>query len=300
MSVLQVHLQESNEIRFSRKHIDQKIRKEIQSNPDMMEKVAHGIRLINEYRSKQYYSSKNIRIAQLSGMDMGKVVLDLFVGISYSQQEELFTSVTGQLAGRLQLDDKKDAITTVAELVAVLALTDAFDIVKADKFASLMIQSYIPLSKELIGYINNSLYLPPMVCKPLELNSNYNNGHLTHNDSLILGKGNHHDGDICLDVLNTMNSVALKLDTQFLSTVEEVPNHELETDDQKEQWQQFKEQSYMFYKLMVKQGNQFWFTHKVDKRGRIYAQGYQITTQGSSFKKASVELANEELVNGVP
>ena len=300
MSVLQVHLQESNEIRFSRKHIDQKIRKEIQSNPDMMEKVAHGVRLINEYRSKQYYASKNTRIAQLSGMDMGKVVLDLFVGISYSQQEELFTSVTGQLAGRLQFDDKKEAITTVAELVAVLALTDAFDIVKADKFASLMIQSCIPLSKELIGYINNSLYLPPMVCQPLELNSNYNNGHLTHNDSLILGKGNHHDGDICLDVLNTMNSVALKLDNQFLSTVEETPKHDLETDDQREQWKQFKEQSYMFYKLMVKQGNQFWFTHKVDKRGRIYAQGYQITTQGSSFKKASVELMNEELVNGVP
>ena len=166
--------------------------------------------------------------------------------------------------------------------------------------ASLMVVSRIPLSEELIKYIENSQYLPPMVCEPLPLTHNYSSGYLTHNDSLILGTGNHHDGDLCLDVLNTMNRVALKLDLDFLSTVEEEPTFDLDTQDKVDQWAQFKEQSYMFYDLMNQNGNRLYLTHKVDKRGRIYSCGYHINTQGSSFKKASLELANEELVEGVP
>jgi hypothetical protein len=139
-----------------------------------------------------------------------------------------------------------------------------------------------------------------MVCSPLPLTHNYSSGYLTHNDSLILGSDNHHDGDICLDVLNTMNNVALKLDTDFLSTVEEMPTFEMDTQDKIDQWRAFKKNSYCFYTLMATQGNRFYLTHKVDKRGRIYASGYHINTQGTAFKKAMLELAKEELVEGVP
>jgi DNA-directed RNA polymerase len=51
---------------------------------------------------------------------------------------------------------------------------------------------------------------------------------------------------------------------------------------------------------MVQCGNHFYLTHKVDKRGRIYACGYHINTQGTAFKKAQLELVNEEIVTGVP
>jgi DNA-directed RNA polymerase len=50
---------------------------------------------------------------------------------------------------------------------------------------------------------------------------------------------------------------------------------------------------------MINSGNEIYLTNKVDKRGRIYAQGYHITTQGTSFKKAMLELAHEELVTGI-
>jgi hypothetical protein len=184
--------------------------------------------------------------------------------------------------------------------MAVLCMTDAFDIIKESKSASLMVRSRIPLSTVLVDFIEGSQYLPPMVCEPLELTHNYSSGYLTHNDSLILGTGNHHDGDICLDVLNTMNKVALRLDTDFLSTVEETPTFELDSQDKREQWDAFKKQSYQFYELMVQCGNRFYLTHKVDKRGRIYACGYHISTMGAPFKKASIELSKEELVRGVP
>lgn len=298
-TIRQIVLQEMNEQRYNRKHIDAKIRTAIESHPEMQAKLKHGVELVEKYKVGQYYDSKMKRIAQLENLDVQAIVMDIFVGISYSQKPELFTSVSAQIASRLQLSDRTEAITTVAELMAVLCLTDAFDITKADKSASLMIESKIPLPDNLLQFILNSQYLPPMVCEPLELTHNYSSGYLTHNDSLVLGTGNHHDGDLCLDVLNIMNKVALRLDTDFLCTVEEEPTFTLDNQEKTDQWNAFKRQSYEFYKLMVDQGNQFYLTHKVDKRGRIYSMGYHIHTQGTSFKKAQLEFANEEIVLGV-
>jgi len=246
------------------------------------------------------YESKNKRIAQLQGMDIAAMVMDIFIGVAYYPRPELFTSVTAQMSARLNFSDRIEAITTVAELLAVLCETDAFDLIKEDKLASIKLQSRIPLSDRLIEFIENSQFLPPMVCEPLPLTHNYSSGYLTHNDSLILGSGNHHDGDICLDVLNTMNKVALSLDTEFLSTVEEGPTFELDTPEKVEQWQRFKKQSYMMYTLMATQGNRLYLNHKVDKRGRIYSHGYHINPQGAGFKKAMLEFAEPELVEGVP
>lgn len=295
----EIVLQEMNEMRFNRKFIDAKIRDEIKANPDMCDKIAQGVVLLQQYMAGSYYESKMKRIAQLVNLDLEAMVLDLFTGIAYCLRPELFTSVTAQLASRLKFSDKTEAITTVAEITAVLCATDAFDIEKANKMASLMVVSNIPLSEKLVTFIEESQFLPPMVCEPLELTHNYSSGYLAHNDSLILGTGNHHDGDICLDVLNTMNKVALKLDTDFLCKVEEEPTFDLDTQDKLDQWNKFKEQSYMMYSLLASQGNRFYFNHKVDKRGRIYCHGYHISTQGTSFKKASLEFAKEELVTGI-
>ena len=295
----EIVLQEMNEARFNRKHVDAKIREEIKANPDMCDKMTQGVDLLKQYMAGSYYESKMKRIAQLVNLDLEAMVLDLFTGIAYCLRPELFTSVTAQLASRLKFSDKTEAITTVAEITAVLCATDAFDIEKANKMASLMVVSNIPLSERLVTFIEESQFLPPMVCEPLELTHNYSSGYLTHNDSLILGTGNHHDGDICLDVLNTMNKVALKLDTEFLCKVEEAPTFDLDTQDKLDQWNKFKEQSYMVYSLLASQGNQFYLNHKVDKRGRIYCHGYHVSTQGTSFKKAMLEFAKEELVTGI-
>ena len=294
--MLDIVRQELIETRYSRKHIDEKIREEIKNNPDMLERVEAGVELLQEYMQGQYYASKMKRIEQLSALNLEELVMEIFVGIAYFQREELFTSVTAQLASRLNFSDKVDAIKTVAEMVAVLGQMDVFDITKADRQASMMLVSYIPLSKRLIDYINYSQYLPPMVCEPLELTHNYSSGYLTHNDSLVLGRGNHHDGDLCLDVLNIMNRVPLKMDTDFLSQFEEEPTFDLDTQDKIDDWNIFKKQSYEFYSLLASQGNKFYFNHKVDKRGRVYCQGYHLSTMGTSFKKASLEFFDEELV----
>lgn len=293
-------LQEMNEENYNRKHIDTKIREAIEADPDMVKRLERGEVLIKGYLAGTYYASKAKRIAQLTNIDIPALVLDIFVGVAYSIRLELFTSVTAQMAARLNFSDRTEAIATVGELLAVLCNTDAFDIVKETKQGSLMVISRIPLPSTLIEFIEHSQYLPPMVCEPLELTHNHSSGYLTHNDSLILGSGNHHDGDICLDVLNTMNKVQFKLDLDFLCKVEEEPTFDLNTQDKLDQWTRFKKQSYVFYSLMAQQGNRLYFNNKVDKRGRVYSCGYHINPQGAAFKKAQLELATEELVEGVP
>lgn len=293
-------MQLTNEYYYSRKHIDGYIRTAITENPETEAKVQHGIELLDDWRHRDYYESKDARLQQLRELNLDTLVRTIFVGIAYCQTPELFVSVTAQLATRLEMDDKRDSILTIAEMVAVLCATDAFDITKASAEASLMIESRIPLPVKLMDAIARSLYLPPMVCEPKELTTNFQSPYLTHNDCLILGKQNAHADDICLDVINLQNRIPLKLSVEFLSSVEEEPTFELDSMEKARLWRQFKEQSYEVYRLLIRQGNRFWLTHKVDKRGRLYAQGYHITPQGSAFKKAMIELADEEMVEGVP
>ena len=44
-------------------------------------------------------------------------------------------------------------------------------------------------------------------------------------------------------------------------------------------------------------GNDIYLTHKYDKRGRIYCQGYFISYQGTDWNKAVIELSNKEIVH---
>ena len=314
-----IDLQIDIELKFAHKHVDAKIREEIDQNPDMAVKIREGAERLKNWLEGDYYSSKNARLIQLKKLDLERLVREIFVGIAQVLVPTLYTSVVAQLAGRMGFDDKRDSIATMGEIVAVLCLTDAFDISKESPQASLTIVSRIPLSENLVGFILNTRFLPPMLCEPKELHNNRESGYLTFNDSLILGSGNHHEGNICLDVLNRMNQVKLRLDTDFLCKIEEDPNSEFtvekikeaawergedisdheameRVEQQKENWKNFKQQSYEFYALIAKCGNTFHLTHKVDKRGRIYSQGYHMNTQGTAFKKAMIEFAEQEIV----
>lgn len=308
------------EERFARRHLDRKIRAELEQCPVIAQKVREGTERLRNWIQGDYYPSKNARLQQLTRLDLEALVFEIYVGIAYFSVPTLYTNVVGQMAGRLGWDEKRDAITTMGEILAILALTDVFDIFKDGRQASLQMVSNILLSDQLMQDMENVQYLPPMLCNPKELMNNRESGHLTFNDSLILGQGNHHEGNLCLDVLNKMNAVQLKLDTQFLCTVEEDPNTEFTVEKikdkalekgkiltdaeaiervemQKENWKRFKSKSYEMYSLIARCGNTFHLTHKTDKRGRIYSQGYHLNTQGTSFKKACIEFAQEELVD---
>lgn len=322
-------LQLINERQFSRRHIDKYIRKEVLEDPEnsFLPKIQQGVELLKNWMEGDFFDTKAARIHQLKQLDLESLVTELIIGICYFQEETPYVNAIGQLASRIGFDDKRDSIQTVAEVIAVLCDTDLFNINKHHEKASLQIISNICFSQELTQYIAMSCYLPPLVCEPRKLENNLSTPYYTHDsDSLILGGAqNHHNGDICLDVLNSRNAVPLALNVEFLCNVEEEPTHDLNvlSEDtlrkyqakgrvlshwdmqdmirkQKQNWQSYKQQSYYFYSLLVDQGNRFYIGNKVDKRGRIYNSGYHISPQGTAFKKAAVELANKEQVTGIP
>lgn len=296
-TMLKIVQQEIVENKYNKKHIDGKVRQWLLDYHE--DKIIKGVELLEDYVSKTYYTSKQERVNQVAQMDLYALALDVFTGLAYCVTPEMFTSMTAQMAGVLKFDDKPAAIKTVAEIVAVLCFTDVYDIYKPIGAQSLYIKFNLKIDDDLLQYIINTAYLPPMLCEPKEIVNNYTSGYLTHNDSLVLGKGNHHSGDLCLDVINTMNKVCLRLDTDFLSTLSETPTFVLDDQEKIDQWNNFIKQSYEFYLLLATHDNEFYLTHKVDKRGRIYAQGYHLNTQGTAFKKAMIELAKEELIEGI-
>lgn len=301
LHMLPEDMQLANERRFARQHIDGYLRKYIQDDPELAPAVLHAVELLQAWVDTDFsYESKRVRVSALKTMDLHELVMDVIVGSAYCRGPELFTSFTAQMAGKLGFDDKLDSIKTVAEITAVLCESNLFDLIKNDRFDSWKIESNIELSLQLTEFIKNCTFLPPLVVAPKTLTHNKDTPYLTiGQESLILNKG-HHNEDICLDVINKKNATELSLNVEFLCRVEETPNSPLDSPEKVTMWGNMKVQSYEFYHLMVAQGNKFNLHHRPDKRGRVYAVGYHISTQGSPIKKAMIELAKKEVVTGVP
>jgi hypothetical protein len=149
-------------------------------------------------------------------------------------------------------------------------------------------------------------YMPPMIVPPRKLTHNMSSGYLTITaDSLIL-RDNHHNGDICLDSLNKFNAIPLRINEEVVKRIrntwkglESQKEGESITEYKKrlESFEKYERDSFWIIALMLEMGNQFWLTHKVDKRGRTYAQGYHVNTQGNTWNKACVEFYDEEVIN---
>ena len=248
---------------------------------------------LREYISQSYWDSKNERL-QAINKDLTKVILNILtqtvlIASDYVPLLSICSSVSFGL-GRYH------DIQTCADVLWLINQTDLIliDIVNDTRY----IQSNMELPDELVNRLTLMCVLPPMLVKPRTLRHNKSCGYLTINkDSLILGdKENYHDECISLDVLNTLNSQAYQLDLDICYKYEkeltgDEPTHsdELTHNKAKEQFEYFRD---------VIQDKTIFFTHKVDKRGRIYSQGYQFNTQGSSYEKACINLKTKEFVEG--
>lgn len=298
--MLPTDLQETAEYHFSRKHIDNYIRKHIDTDPGYREKVEMGVKILEYWCGLSFFERKQKLVEQVKQLDLNQMVKDIFLNIAYFQRPELMVSVCAQIADAVGFNDRKESLEIIGSIVAMLCQTDAFDISKEHVDASLYLVSTMPLPKEILDAIDRAHFIPPMVCEPTPVTSNFESPYLTFNESRILGKKKGHNGDICLDVLNIQTAVPLQLDVEFLRSVEEKPTHDLDTMEKQQLWADFIRQSNRVYLHLIKSGNTFWLDNHVDNRGRMYAHGYHVTTQGTSYKKAMIELSHEEIVEGVP
>lgn len=152
--------------------------------------------------------------------------------------------------------------------------------------------------------IDTYQYPLPMLVEPREVTNNRETGYFTIPGSMIL-KNNHHDDDICLDVINDLNKIKFSVNTQV---VQHINNNWKNIDKQKdgEDYSTYKQRVENFKKYtntakdileaIYINGNTFHLTHKYDKRGRIYSMGYHCTYQGNTWNKATIQFSDMEYV----
>lgn len=160
------------------------------------------------------------------------------------------------------------------------------------------------LSQDVQDDIDRFQYPLPMVVKPQPVTNNRQTGYLTTGGSIILKK-NHHEDDVCLDHINAMNAIKFSINQDTALMVKNQWRN-LDKPKQGETKDNFEKRKKAFEKydrtakevmeLLLQEGNEFYLTHKYDKRGRIYCQGYHVNYQGAPWNKAVIELADKEIV----
>lgn len=146
--------------------------------------------------------------------------------------------------------------------------------------------------------IDRYQYPLPMLIPPSKLRDNSMSGYLTYDSSVLL-KNNHHNKDVVLDHINRANKIPLIINTDVVRMIE---NKWKDLDKQKEgedrekylkrvkAFEKYDATSREIIDLFVAQCDYFYLTHKYDKRGRTYSQGYHINYQGNPWNKACIEL----------
>lgn len=308
-------LQEKIEKTFSKKFIVQQAVDDLLTCESIVNKLNRGIEYVNTWLNKDHDIDRELRLLAVRDLDIKELVLQVTACISLECQKPMkLVSVASLCARHLNMSDKVEAIHTMAEIIAVLGETDLFDNKKTKE--GWIVISRVELDAEVTQYADNALYLPPLIIKPRKVRHNRDSGYITQRgESLILGfYENHHDDNICLDVINTINSNEYELDTDFINQYEEQWHREelsqeeyMELSQQdrtiydmdERNWKKFQEQGKFFQTLMIHHGNSFYLCNKVDKRGRIYSSGYHVNVQGSSFKKAMVNFKHREIPTGL-
>lgn len=153
--------------------------------------------------------------------------------------------------------------------------------------------------------IEQYMYPPPMVEAPSPVTSNRKTGYRTIKGSIIL-KHNHIEEDVCLDHINRVNAQELRLNTKIVQIMQNSwANLDKRQDDEtvvefrarQKAFKKFDRTSRDVIDLVAMQSDRFWLTHKYDKRGRTYAQGYHINYQSGDWHKAMIEFYRTEQLN---
>lgn len=212
-------------------------------------------------------------------------------------------TLIGQLKHHFQDTPEATAYQQCADMLRKAAEQDVVDYDPETK--RFIILPELDLDPETQRELDQFQYPLPMIEHPEPVETNKDTGYQTIQSSLLL-RNNHHDEDICLDHINRANRIPLKLNPEIVAFVRNKWK-DLDKIKDDENYEDFKKRKKAFDKYdrssrevinsLMAAGNHFWLTHKYDKRGRTYCQGYHATYQGNDWNKACIEFAEGEPLN---
>lgn len=259
---------------------------------EVLPEIQKAINLIWEWSCIDHgYESKNARIREWNQNNQGmgdsfdfyEIVTHIFSGCLLNPDGMTYQAMIGYISGNIGCKDPLDRAKCAAEVIALCYQAELIEITKISQ-KTFMITTEFELPVEIPEYDKHL----PLFRKPSEVS------HIP-----ILGNQfKKHEGDVCRQHIDKMNSIPLALEFRVIADIPETPK-ELETDEQKDQWGDFLHRSHLAYAEVAKHDpaeQPFYLEHNHDTRGRCYCSGYYINYQGSSFKKAIVQLANKEVV----
>lgn len=160
------------------------------------------------------------------------------------------------------------------------------------------------ISQDVQDELDRFQYPLPMVVEPRKVTHNRETGYFIGTGSVIL-KNNHHEDDVCLDHLNRVNEIRFTVNADTSLMVKNKWRN-LDKPKEGETREDFEKRRKAFNKydrtakdvmgLLMEHSDHFHLTHKYDKRGRVYCQGYHVNYQGTAWNKAVIEFADKELV----
>lgn len=171
-------------------------------------------------------------------------------------------------------------------------------------YSQLVVEPALTIPEDIQRELDLYQFPLPMVVRPRKVKCNRDTGYVLNRGSIILKK-NHHDEDVCLDHINHMNGVRFTINTDTANMIAnswrnlDKPKEGETKDDferRKRAFEKYDRSCHEVIAKLVDHGNCFWLTHKIDKRGRTYCQGYHVSYQSAPWNKAVIQLYDEEIV----
>lgn len=192
---------------------------------------------------------------------------------------------------------------TDQEVVDLLLKAATVDLIDWNDVLKIFVVKFT-ITQDVQDEIDKFQYPLPMVVEPLTIKTNRDVGYYLTGGSIILKK-NHHEDDVCLDHINRVNQVKYCINHDTATMVKNEWRN-LDKPKEGETREEFEKRVRQFDKydrtakdvmaILLKHGNEFYMTHKYDKRGRIYCQGHHVNYQGTPWNKAVIEFADKEVV----
>lgn len=140
--------------------------------------------------------------------------------------------------------------------------------------------------------LQKMMYPQPMLVPPLKLKRNTDSGYWYAARCCLILRSRYFAEDINLDHLNRVNQIPLQINKAVLHNRLNKPKKDLPTVQDRTNWERFVTQQHDI--ALSYENDTFYLTHKYDKRGRVYCQGYHISYQSNDYTNALVEFAHGE------
>lgn len=215
--------------------------------------------------------------------DGSKAVIKLLVHVAIHKRMLVSTAI-GILATNLELEQAAEIVEACVDAGLVKHVGNELTaVIEPDEDTQLQMDQY--------------MFPPPMLVQPKPVTSNKTSGYLTI-DTSVMTKKSHTNDDVCLDVINTLNSYKFKLDLNVLKFSSEYKSlsKRKQGESQEEyskrfkQWKKFDSSTRELIDNHYTGDVSLWFTHAYDSRGRIYCRGYHLNYQGDEWRKAIVQF----------